>query len=74
MGEWRESFWHKKETQGLNESVVLSSVFVTIVAYFCHFLTNNYVDTSDRYDNFSENYVDLSENYVDLSEFMLTGR
>ena len=32
----------------------------TMVAYFCHHLSDNYVDMSDI-------YVDLSDLYVDLS-------
>ena len=33
-----------------------------VVAYFCHHLSDNYVDLSDNY------HVDLSDNYVDLSD------
>ena len=32
----------------------------TMVAYFCHHLSDNYVDLSDL-------YVDLSDLYVDMS-------
>ena len=36
-----------------------------MVAYFCHHLSDNYVDLSDI-------YVDLSDLYVDCQIFMLT--
>ena len=39
-----------------------------MVAYFCHHLSDNYVDLSDLYVDLSDHYVDLSENYVDLSD------
>ena len=38
-----------------------------MVAYFCHHLSDNYVDLSDLYVNLSDLYVDLSDLYVDLS-------
>ena len=38
-----------------------------MVAYFCHHLSNNYVDLSDIYVDLSDLYVDLSDLYVDLS-------
>ena len=41
---------------------------VCMVAYFCHHLSDNYVDLSDNYVDLSDLYVDLSDNYVDLSE------
>ena len=40
----------------------------TMVAYFCHHLSDNYVDLSDLYVVLSVIYVDLSDHYVDLSE------
>ena len=40
----------------------------SMVAYFCHHLSDNYVDLSDLYVDLSDIYVDLSDNYVDLSE------
>ena len=63
-------------------------VSFSMVAYFCHHLSDNYVnlsenyvdlsdlyvDLSDHYVDLSENYVDLSENYVDLSDIKLTRR
>ena len=39
-----------------------------MVAYFCHHLSDNYVDLSDLYVDMSVIYVDLSDHYVDLSE------
>ena len=41
-----------------------------MVAYFCHHLSDNYVDLSDLYDDFLViyMYVDLSGFYIDLSE------
>ena len=39
-----------------------------MVAYFCHHLSDNYVDLSDLYIDLSDHYVDLSENYVELSD------
>ena len=45
-----------------------------MVAYFCHHLSDNYVDLSDYYVDLSEHYVDLSENYVALSDIKLTSR
>ena len=38
-----------------------------MVAYFCHHLSDNYVDLSDLYVVLSDLYVDLSDLYVDLS-------
>ena len=38
-----------------------------MVAYFCHYLSDNYVDLSDLYVVMSDLYVDLSDLYVDLS-------
>ena len=39
-----------------------------MVAYFCHHLSDNYVDLSDLYVDLSDFYVNLSDLYVDLSE------
>ena len=39
-----------------------------MVAYFCHHLSDNYVDLSDNYVDLSDLYIDLSDHYVDLSE------
>ena len=41
---------------------------IDMVAYFCHHLSDNYVDLSDNYVDLSDLYVDLSDHYVDLSE------
>ena len=38
-----------------------------MVAYFCHDLSDNYVDLSDIYVDLSDLHVDLSDLYVDLS-------
>ena len=40
---------------------------VVMVAYFCHHLSDNYVDLSDLYVDLSDLIVDLSDLYVDLS-------
>ena len=45
----------------------------SIVAYFCHHLSDNYVDLSDFYVVLSDLYVDLSELYVVLSLIHLLG-
>ena len=37
-----------------------------MVAYFCHHLSDNYVDLSDLCVVLSDLYVDLSDLYVDL--------
>ena len=39
----------------------------TMVGYFCHHLSDNYVDLSDLYVVLSDLYVDLSDLFVDLS-------
>ena len=39
----------------------------SIMAYFCHHLSDNYADLSDTYVVLSDTYVDLSDTYVDLS-------
>ena len=39
----------------------------SMVAYFCHHLSDNYVDLSDIYVDLSDLYVDLSDLYADLS-------
>ena len=39
-----------------------------MVAYFCHPMSDNYVDLSDLYVDLSVIYVDLSDHYVELSE------
>ena len=40
---------------------------ICMVAYFCHHLSDNYVDLSDLYVVLSDLYVELSDLYVDLS-------
>ena len=37
-----------------------------MVAYFCHHLSDNYVDLSDIYVDLSDLYVDLPDLYVHL--------
>lgn len=37
-----------------------------MVAWFCHHLSDRYVDLLDRYVDFSDNYVNLSCFFVDL--------
>ena len=44
-----------------------SVLLIFMVAYFCHHLSDNYVDLSDLYVVLSDLYVDLSDLYVDLS-------
>ena len=39
-----------------------------MVAYFCHYLLDNYVDLPDLYVDSSVIYVDLSDNDVDFSD------
>ena len=41
--------------------------YMTMVAYFCHHLSDLYVDLSDLYVDLSDFYVDLSDLYADLS-------
>ena len=40
---------------------------ISMVAYFCHHLSDIYDDLSDLYVDLSDLYVDLSDLYVDLS-------
>ena len=47
--------------------IKLQSFFYCMVAYFCHHLSDNYVDLSDVYVDLSDLYIDLSDLYVDLS-------
>ena len=42
-----------------------------MVAYFCHHLSDNYVDLSDLDVALSDLHVDLSDLYVDLSLIFL---
>ena len=42
------------------------AIFI-MVAYFCHHLSDNYVDLSDLYVVLLDLYVDLSDLHVDLS-------
>ena len=44
---------------------------IYIVAYFCHHLSDNYVDLSDLFVVLSDLYVEFSDLYVDLSLILL---
>ena len=44
---------------------------MSMVAYFCHHLSDNYVDLSVLCVVLSDLYVDLSDLYVDLSLIQL---
>ena len=46
---------------------LISYQHLYMVAYFCHHLSDHYVDLS-------ENYVDLTDNKVDLSDIKPTSR
>ena len=46
---------------------ILTNILTLVVVYFCHHLSDNYVDLSDLYVVLSDLYVDLSDLYVDLS-------
>ena len=37
---------------------------IVMVGYFCHHLSDNYVDLTDLYVDLSDHYVDLSDNFV----------
>ena len=50
------------------KNVVLHNVCHSMVTYFCHHLSDNYVDFSDLYVDLSVIYDDLSDHYVDLSD------
>ena len=56
---------HKIEMQ---YDPALFSPRISMVAYFCHHMSDNYVDLSDNYIDLSDLYVDLSDHYVDLSD------
>ena len=52
---------------GGHEPYTLLFGYPTMVAYFCHHLSDNYVDLSDIFVDLSDLYVDFSDLYVDLS-------
>ena len=52
--------------QDIDYLQLASNLFI-MVAYFCHHLSDNYVDLSDLYVVLSDLYVDFSDLYVDLS-------
>ena len=39
-----------------------------MVAYFCHHLSDVYVDLSDNYVHLSDIYIHFSDDFVDLSD------
>jgi hypothetical protein len=39
-----------------------------MVAYFCPYLSDNYVDLPDLFVDLSDNYVDLPDLFVDMSD------
>ena len=45
----------------------INGASIIMVAYFCHHLSDNYVDLSDIDVDLSDIYVELSDLYVDLS-------
>ena len=57
----------------LKSSIDLSGKY-NMVAYFCHHLSDNYIDLSDLYVVLSDLYVDLSDLYVDFSLIHLLGK
>ena len=49
--------------------IIIAFINLTsMVAYFCHHLSDNYVDLSDNYVDLSDLYVDLSAIYVNMSD------
>ena len=90
MGEYRTNIcsWNlefsalsKFQLFALNTKLYLNNCGCEVrnmVAYFCHHLSDNYVDLSDLYvvrnmvayfcHHLSDNYVDLSDLYVVLSD------
>ena len=58
---WKSSSFHCLAFISLWTKVILYFPLLSMVAYFCHHLSDNYVDLSDR-------DVDLSVIYVDLSD------
>ena len=42
--------------------------YAGVVAYFCHYSSDNYVDLKDFYVDLSVIYVDFSDHYANLSE------
>ena len=47
--------------------VSLQIILISMVAYFCHHLWDDYVDLSGHYIDLSGQYIDLSGHYIDLS-------
>ena len=48
-------------------NVLQKKFLISMVAYFCHHLSDNYVDLSDLYVVLSDLYVDLQDLSVELS-------
>ena len=51
----------------LRSYYTINPIWEGMVAYFCHHLSDNYLDLSGLYVDLSGLYVDLSDLYVDLS-------
>ena len=72
------AYFKRKKCPSYNQSIDYGGIFLSsynyvdfsdlyvMVAYFCHHLSDNYVDLSDLYVDLSVIYVDLSDHYVDL--------
>ena len=57
----------------IGRQIIIYTVRVSLcmVAYFCHHLSDNYVDLTDLYVVLSDLYGDLSDLSVDLSHIHL---
>ena len=62
------SFWLSGSGEIDENKKTLKILLRCMVAYFCHHLSDNYVDLSDLYVDLSVIYVVMSDHYVDLSE------
>ena len=62
------SFWLSGSGEIDENKKTLKILLRCMVAYFCHHLSDNYVDLSDLYVVLSDLYVDLSDLYVVLSD------
>ena len=59
--------WQRKSALLPLNTIEINELYInTMVAYFCHHLSDNYVDLSDLYVVLSNLYVVLSDLYVDL--------
>ena len=59
----KTTFFQNKFVIEIEKTFFRILFYLTMVAYFCHHLSDNYVDLSDNYVDLSDHYVDLSENY-----------